>query len=70
MQLLQKQCQDQEKTLEEMGVQLSVCRLKVVELQEEARAKTESQWASDKDVQNCKGCGKDFNFTRRKVTFD
>ncbi|KAL0274934.1 UNVERIFIED_CONTAM: hypothetical protein PYX00_002952 [Menopon gallinae] len=63
---LRKVCQEQELTLEELGVQLSVSRLKVVDLQEEARAKTESQWASDKDAMSCKDCGKEFSLTRRK----
>lgn len=65
--LLQEQCSQHELTLEELGTQLSVSKLKVVDLQEEARAKTEGQWASDKEATNCKACSKEFNLTRRKV---
>lgn len=65
---LKEQCSQHELTLEELGTQLSVSKLKVVDLQEEARSKTEGQWASDREVLNCKGCSKEFNLTRRKVT--
>ncbi|EEB18736.1 RUN and FYVE domain-containing protein, putative [Pediculus humanus corporis] len=56
----------QELTLEELGVQLSVSRLKVADLEEEVKIKMESQWASDKEVQSCRNCTKEFNLTRRK----
>ncbi|KAK6627696.1 hypothetical protein RUM44_010175 [Polyplax serrata] len=64
---LKEHCSQQELTLEELGVQLSVSRLKVADLEEEARMKTDGQWASDKEVQSCKACTKEFNLRRRKV---
>lgn len=61
---------EQEQTLEELGNQLSISKLQVADLKEEATrnvAKVEGQWASDKEVTHCKGCNKEFNITRRRV---
>ncbi|XP_044730878.1 RUN and FYVE domain-containing protein 2 isoform X2 [Chrysoperla carnea] len=64
---LKEHCLEQEQTLEELGSQLSVSKLKISDLQEEAtRLKSDGQWASDKDITNCKSCKKEFNMTRRK----
>lgn len=54
--------------MEELGTELSSSKLRVVDLQEEAkRNKSESTWAEDKFVSNCKICKKEFNMTRRRV---
>jgi hypothetical protein len=67
---LKEQCTEQEQTLEELGNQLSISKLQVADLREEATrniAKGDGQWASDKEVTQCKGCNKEFNITRRRV---
>lgn len=54
--------------MEELGSELSSSKLRVADLQEEAtRNKSESTWAQDKFVSNCKTCKKEFNMTRRRV---
>ncbi|PSN57597.1 RUN and FYVE domain-containing protein 2 [Blattella germanica] len=66
---LKEQCLEQEQTLEELGNQLSISKLQVADLKEEATrniAKVDGQWASDKEVSHCKGCSKEFNITRRR----
>ncbi|XP_069702850.1 RUN and FYVE domain-containing protein 2 isoform X1 [Periplaneta americana] len=66
---LKEQCLEQEQTLEELGNQLSISKLQVADLKEEATrniAKGDGQWASDKEVTHCKGCSKEFNITRRR----
>ncbi|PNF23375.1 RUN and FYVE domain-containing protein 2 [Cryptotermes secundus] len=66
---LKEQWMEQEQTLEELGNQLSISKLQVADLKEEATrnvAKVEGQWASDKEVTHCKGCNKEFNITRRR----
>uniref|UniRef100_A0A0A9XEE8 RUN and FYVE domain-containing protein 2 n=3 Tax=Lygus hesperus TaxID=30085 RepID=A0A0A9XEE8_LYGHE len=68
---LDEKCREQEETLEELGRHLSDSKLKISELTEEVnQTMTESpsglNWASDKDVVNCKSCTKDFNLRRRK----
>ncbi|XP_066998946.1 RUN and FYVE domain-containing protein 2 [Anabrus simplex] len=64
---LREQCSEQERTLEELGSQLSISKLQVADLKEEAtRTKSEGQWAPDRQVTQCKGCNKEFNLTRRK----
>ena len=66
---LKEQCSEQEQTLEELGNQLSISKLQIADLKEEAtRNKVDGQWASDKEVTHCKGCNKEFNITRRRVS--
>lgn len=64
-------------TLEELGIQLSVSKLQVSELQEKvlpgsAQSKSNTDlggnWTPDSMSQNCKGCNREFNITRRKVS--
>ncbi|KAB0802762.1 hypothetical protein PPYR_04948 [Photinus pyralis] len=57
---------EQEQTLEELGAQLSVSKLQISDLKEEAGRKVEGAWADDSSATNCKGCSKEFNMTRRK----
>lgn len=65
---LKEQCLEQEQTMEELGKQLSISKLEVSEMREEAhRQKADGQWAQDKTATNCKSCSKEFNLTRRKV---
>jgi chromosome segregation ATPase len=68
---LKEQCMEHEQTLEELGNQLSISKLQVADLREEATrnvTKGDGQWASDKEVTHCKGCNKEFNITRRRVS--
>lgn len=67
-------CKEQEITLEELGVQLSVAKLAAVELreaadknQQQSQLEASTTWANDRMVTQCKGCSKEFNITRRKV---
>ncbi|KAK5650701.1 hypothetical protein RI129_001730 [Pyrocoelia pectoralis] len=57
---------EQEQTLEELGAQLSVSKLQLSDLKEEAGRKVEGAWADDSSVRHCKACSKEFNMTRRK----
>ncbi|KAK2583264.1 hypothetical protein KPH14_009274 [Odynerus spinipes] len=72
---LKEVCAEQERTLEELGAQLSTAKLATVELREAAdNAQRQSQqdggggtaWANDRQVTHCKGCNREFNLTRRK----
>ncbi|XP_035723559.1 RUN and FYVE domain-containing protein 2-like isoform X6 [Vespa mandarinia] len=71
---LKEICSEQERTLEELGVQLSAAKLATVELREAAdNAQRQSHqdgggtaWADDRQVTHCKGCNREFNITRRK----
>ncbi|XP_043504560.1 RUN and FYVE domain-containing protein 2 isoform X2 [Polistes fuscatus] len=71
---LKEICSEQERTLEELGMQLSAAKLATVELREAAdNAQRQSQqdgggtaWADDRQVTHCKGCNREFNITRRK----
>lgn len=68
---LKEQCMEHEQTLEELGNQLSISKLQVADLQEEATrsiTKGDGQWALDKEVTHCKGCNREFNITRRRVS--
>ncbi|XP_047364641.1 protein RUFY3-like isoform X2 [Vespa velutina] len=75
---LKEICSEQERTLEELGVQLSAAKLATVELREAAdNAQRQSQqdgggtaWADDRQVTHCKGCNREFNITRRKYPVD
>ena len=77
---LRKQWAEAQITLEELGIQLSVSKLQVSELQEKAKS-TEQQnnsrllssesngsiWTPDNSTSKCKKCERQFSLTRRKV---
>ncbi|XP_024873473.1 RUN and FYVE domain-containing protein 2 isoform X1 [Temnothorax curvispinosus] len=76
---LKEVCGEQERTLEELGGQLSAAKLAAAELREAAdNAQLQQQqqsalqegssvtWANDRMVTQCKGCSREFNMTRRK----
>lgn len=77
---LRKQWAEAQITLEELGIQLSVSKLQVSELQEKAKT-TEQQsslrlsssesngsiWTPDNSTSKCKKCERQFSLTRRKV---
>lgn len=76
---LRKQWAEAQTTLEELGIQLSVSKLKISELQEQIRTDNRSYataasgatlWSPDESAINCKGCVREFNLTRRKVCND
>ncbi|XP_015606031.1 RUN and FYVE domain-containing protein 2 isoform X2 [Cephus cinctus] len=69
---LKEICTEQERTLEELGGQLSAAKWAAVELREAADNAQQSNqdgtapWANDRQVTQCKGCSREFNITRRK----
>ncbi|KZC09431.1 Protein RUFY3 [Dufourea novaeangliae] len=73
---LKEICTEQERTLEELGGQLSTAKLAAVELREAADNAQQQQrlegaaatttWANDRLVTHCKSCNREFNITRRK----
>ncbi|XP_037910014.1 RUN and FYVE domain-containing protein 2 isoform X3 [Hermetia illucens] len=71
---VRNQWSEAQKTLEELGIQLSVSKLQVSELQEKVQTaeKVNNQnepanvWIPDKDATHCKGCSREFSMTRRK----
>lgn len=63
---LQRQCDEQEKTLAELGSHLSESKLRVEDMRELQAAAKDKAWASDKDATNCKQCSKLFSVARRK----
>ncbi|CAK9813305.1 RUN and FYVE domain-containing protein 2 [Anthophora plagiata] len=77
---LKEICTEQERTLEELGGQLSAAKLAAVELREAAdnaqhqhyqhqqqhQEKGATTWANDRLVTHCKSCNREFNITRRK----
>ncbi|KYN28209.1 RUN and FYVE domain-containing protein 2 [Trachymyrmex cornetzi] len=74
---LKEVCGEQERTLEELGGQLSAAKLAAAELREAADNAQQQQqqsalqeglvtWANDRMVTQCKGCSREFNMTRRK----
>ncbi|KAG7211716.1 hypothetical protein KM043_010963 [Ampulex compressa] len=71
---LKEICTEQERTLEELGGQLSAAKLAAVELREAAdNAQQQHQqqdgapaWANDRLVTQCTSCNREFNITRRK----
>lgn len=76
---LRKQWAEAQITLEELGIQLSVSKLQVSELQEKikttdqnnSRLLSESNgsiWTPDNSTSKCKKCERPFSLTRRKVT--
>lgn len=78
---VKKQWTEAQTTLEELGIQLSVSKLKVSELQDKVKAQENSNMRSNTDLSNagdvwwtpdnsttkCKGCEREFSITRRKV---
>ncbi|KAH0950466.1 hypothetical protein HN011_008234 [Eciton burchellii] len=73
---LKEVCGEQERTLEELGGQLSTAKLAAAELREaadDAQLRQQSAlqestvtWTNDRLVTQCKGCSREFNMTRRK----
>lgn len=75
---LKKQWSEAQMTLEELGIQLSLSKLQVSELQEKAKGVDQnmlrslndsngSAWIPDNSTSNCKRCDREFSLTRRKV---
>lgn len=76
---LRKQWQEAQITLEELGIQLSVSKLQVSELQEKLKCIDQnnvrlmnndingSVWSPDNSTSKCKACEREFSLTRRKV---
>lgn len=60
---------EQEQTLEELGAHLSVSKLQISDLKEEVVRKVDGTWAKDNTTTHCKNCSKEFNMTRRKVSY-
>lgn len=82
MEKVKRQWSEAQTTLEELGIQLSVSKLQVSELQEKVHAKDTlalsgvgansdpgggGVWTPDNITSKCKGCNREFSFTRRKV---
>lgn len=82
MEKVRRQWSEAQTTLEELGIQLSVSKLQVSELQEKVHAKDTSTvsgvganidpggngvWTPDNMTSKCKGCNREFSITRRKV---
>lgn len=72
---LNRRYAESEQTLEELGLQLSMSKLHIVDLKEKQRRKTTAEdgqetmssgWTPDKMASHCKGCEKEFSMTRRK----
>lgn len=75
---LRKQWSEAQMTLEELGIQLSLSKLQVSELQEKAKStdatnsrllndSSGSAWIPDNSTSKCKQCDREFSLTRRKV---
>lgn len=76
---LKKQWAEAQITLEELGIQLSVNKLQVSELQEKLKNAEQSNtrllnseingsvWTPDNSTSKCKKCEREFSLTRRKV---
>lgn len=76
---LRKQWAEAQITLEELGIQLSVSKLQVSELQEKAKTTEQrllnsesngSIWTPDNSTSKCKKCERQFSLTRRKVNLN
>nr|XP_022319567.1 RUN and FYVE domain-containing protein 2-like isoform X3 [Crassostrea virginica] len=63
---IQKTCEEQERTLAELGSHLSESKLRVEDMREAQQVNKEAQWQSDKDATHCKGCTKEFSISRRR----
>ena len=73
MEKLRQKYEEDQKTLEELGAQLSMSKLTIAELKEKSnstltldKADNPGGWMPDKEVTNCKGCQKEFSITKRK----
>lgn len=74
---VKRQWSEAQTTLEELGIQLSVSKLQVSELQEKAKNGAASAatsagndhgiWTPDSMTSKCRGCNRDFSMTRRRV---
>lgn len=73
---LKKQWSEAQTTLEELGIQLSVSKLQVSELQEKVNLKESNKnssidgigtWTPDNMSSKCRGCNREFSLTKRKV---
>lgn len=72
---LKKQWTEAQTTLEELGIQLSVSKLQVSELQEKVNFKESNKsvdagigiWTPDSASTRCRGCNREFSLTKRKV---
>lgn len=76
---LRKQWSEAQITLEELGIQLSVSKLQVSELQDKLKnidqhnsrllnsESNGSVWTPDNSATKCKNCDREFSLTRRKV---
>lgn len=76
---IKKQWAEAQVTLEELGIQLSVSKLQVSELQEKLKNAEQnnsrlinldtngSVWSPDNSTSKCKKCEREFSLTRRKV---
>lgn len=70
---LRKKYNEDQQTLEELGIQLSVCKLQMSELKERkisedlgnGRSKA-NEWTPDEHSSQCQGCKAQFSLTRRK----
>lgn len=77
---VKKQWNEAQTTLEELGIQLSVSKLQVSELQEKVHSKDNKVlqnndpgggvWTPDSMQSKCKGCNREFSITRRKVCIE
>lgn len=77
---LKRQWAEAQITLEELGIQLSVNKLQVSELQEKLKNAEQnnlrpfnsdtngSLWTPDNSTSKCKKCEREFSLTRRKVS--
>ncbi|XP_078660480.1 RUN and FYVE domain-containing protein 2-like isoform X11 [Branchiostoma floridae x Branchiostoma belcheri] len=64
---LKQTCEDQEKTLAEMGHKLSESKLKMEDMKEALKDELKDKvWTDDKDVTDCRQCEKQFSVSRRK----
>lgn len=80
---VQRQWSEAQTTLEELGIQLSVSKLQVSELQEKFNSSTDTAnnsggqasdsnggiWTPDSMSSKCMGCNREFSMTRRKVSY-
>lgn len=79
---VKKQWSEAQTTLEELGIQLSVSKLQVSELQEKVKINDINRqnsidgigsggvWTPDNSTSECKGCRREFSLTRRKVNVE
>lgn len=65
-QQLQQRCEQQEQTLQEMGLHLSQSKLKMEDFKEVNKALKGHAWMKDDEATHCKQCQKEFSISRRK----